>query len=72
MTSWCTVASSPLSLIAEEFAEQKILTSPREGVDTNLLRSLWKANALEVLVFALPRLGLDVEEDSAAVAPLVT
>jgi hypothetical protein len=53
------VASSVLSQIAEDFAEQKVITSNVRGTDPDLLRSLWKANALEVLAFAVPRLGIE-------------
>lgn len=43
--------------VAEEFAEQKAQASHAEGIDPSLLRALWKANALEVLAFAMPRIG---------------
>ncbi len=47
---------STLAQIAEEFAEQKVLSTKAEGIDTDLLSVLWKNNALEVLAFAVPRL----------------
>lgn len=47
---------STIAQIAEEFAEQKVLASKAEGIDTDLLRALWKTNALEVLAFAVPRI----------------
>ncbi len=47
---------SDITRIAEEYAEQKAATAHAPGIDPELLRSLWKSNALEVLAFALPRL----------------
>lgn len=47
---------SEITRIAEEFAEQKVAVSHAPGVDLELLKELWKANALEVLAFAVPRL----------------
>lgn len=53
------MASSLISQIAEDFAEQKALSARAPGVDFELQRELWKGSALEVLAFALPRLGIE-------------
>lgn len=57
---------SDISRIAEEFAEQKVAVSHTPGIDLELLKELWKANALEVLAFAVPRLVSEHDEDSEA------
>ncbi len=53
------MAESIVTRIAEEFAEQKVSRTRVTGVDLDLMHELWKGHALEILAFALPRLGLD-------------
>lgn len=60
------MAKGIMAQVAEEFAEQKVMASSAEGVDPELMKALWKANALEVLAFAMPRLGIEDQSTDSA------
>ena len=59
---------SVMSQLADDFAEQKLMVTDTAGHDVGLLLDLWRSSALEVLAFAIPRLGVfpAEQQDSAA------
>lgn len=59
------ITPTQLDQIAREYAEQKVMTSSVQNVDPEVVHALWTANALEVLVFALPRIRA-LDEDAEA------
>lgn len=62
---------SVMSQLADDFAEQKLMVTDTSGHDVEMLRDLWRSSALEVLAFAIPRLGAFPagQEDSGAEIP---